>query len=126
MKNIFPIQESLSSKIILHQDQVIRVSNMLPDKLMGLISQDAEGRITFLKPSLKQSEHLFRKTDSYGTNAAILRHLPHATTIILELDTGTVKTTVATYLALGEVMEFGNYGRQYFLARQAFEEVLIK
>ena len=93
--------------------------------LIGLLERHGSDFV-LRKPSLKQKFHLFLKTDSYGTNASVLRVLPSTTTIILELDTGTVKTTVATWLEHGEVMQFGNNGKQYFLARQAFEEVIIK
>ena len=93
--------------------------------LVGLLERHG-GDLVLRKPSLKQKDHLFLKTDSYGTNASVLRVLPSTTIIILELDTGVIKTTVGNYLEHGEVREYGKHGKQYFLARQAFEEVPIK
>jgi hypothetical protein len=126
IKDMFPIAETFKTSIVIKGNTLYRTSMDADPKVMGVLSQKKNGQYVFTKPALKQSEHLFRKTDSYGTNAVILKNLPIDTEVILDLDTGVIKTTVGNYLEHGEVREYGKHGEQYFLARQAFEEVVIE
>ena len=121
---MFPIEESDGGKIILvGGEKVIRTFFGEKDKTIGLLSKRTDGRFQLRKPSLIEGIHLFRKSQSWGTNVSILKVLPSDSIIKLEVDTGVLWVTAAEYLAEGEYLSFRKHGTQVFLGKEKFKKV---
>lgn len=89
---------------------------------IGRWTHDPDGTLWLVKGTLDPSKHLWHARNAWGTDAALVEQLPPTGGVRFQVADGTVyQATRALIERYGFALEFGHYGRQWFLPDARWE-----
>ena len=89
-------------------------------KIGGLYESDKNSKTYYVKSSLKEHLHVFRKNDSWGLMNCVLEQLPEDSIIVLHSDKARYRISLSDAKKKGSFLYFKTKGfeKQFFVPRK--------